>query len=198
MKNSILLILLFITLSGYGQDICMEVQNYYILDKEMKPDHFCSLVYKIHNVSTDSIVIMFTEDDVTSIPLKRLIYRKMFRRYGDFTLSQFIWDNVKNHSDYAFIPDLFIKILPPNTSFNMVVSLFNKNYNLVDSIFRNHILSCSLGEIDCNEHFRGFKNAVYRNHLEYSFSSITLLWEHIIKWLRLPDNEGEIKIKGDQ
>ena len=36
----------------------------------------CNLIYKVKNVSSNLLVVMFTEDDIRSMPLNKLIMRK--------------------------------------------------------------------------------------------------------------------------
>ena len=185
MKKYLLIILILLPFSLYAQDISLERQKYYLSDNNMEIDTICNLVYQVRNVSSTSQVVMFTEDDVNSMPLKTLIKRKLIRRYGDFSISFFLWDgNVENNSKYVHVPEYFIKIMPPNESLNITLTLQNEDDCLVDSLFRNHILICNLEDIEGDERFCGFENVMNFHHLLYPYSSVTLLWSHIVRWLQ--------------
>ena len=186
MKKYLLIILILLPFSLYAQDISLERQKYYLLANETEVDSICNLVYQVRNVSSISQVVMFTEDDVNSMPLKTLIKRKLMRRYGDFNIAFFMWDaNItKDSSGYVQVPEIFIKILSPDESFNITLTLQNEDDRLVDSLFRNHILICNLEDIEGDERFRGFENVMNFHHLLYPYSSVTLLWSHIVRWLQ--------------
>ena len=118
MKKYLFVILLSLSSSLYGQDISFETQKYYVLANEWESDSVCNLVYTVKNVSSTPQVVLLTEDDVNTMPLKTLIKRKLMRRYGDFSIAFFLWDgNVENHSAHVLVPEYFIKYcLPTNRS----------------------------------------------------------------------------------
>ena len=185
MKKNILFILMVITSSLHAQTISMEKQSYYVMGHSMEVDTVCSLTYHIKNESSNSQVIMFSHDDINSLPMERLIKKKMYRRCGDYSLSLFVFDpNIVNESNEATVPDFFVKILPPEDSFNITLLFQNENSCIVEPLFRNHILVCQLEDVDCKGMFYGFKNAVDDHHLEFQGSSITLLWSLFSRWLQ--------------
>ena len=186
-KPCIIIILTFISISFslYGQSISMGKQKYYVWNDRMDIDTICNLIYKVKNVSSNLLVVMFTEDDIRSMPLNKLIKRKMYQRYGDFSFSQFVWDNIENHSEAPLVPDCFIKILAPNESIDITLLLQNEDDSFVDSQFRNHILVFNIEDIDNKDMFYGFKDAVNEHHLAYSSSSITMLWSRFTDWLQI-------------
>ena len=187
MKKYIITILTFISISSslYGQNISMWKQKYYVWNDKMDIDTICNLIYKVKNVSSNLLVVMFTEDDIRSLPLNKLIKRKMYQRYGDFSLSQFVWDNIENHSEAPLVPDCFIKVLALNESIDITLLLQNEDDRFVDSQFRNHILVFNIEDIDNKDMFYGFKDAVNEHHLAYSSSSITMLWSRFTDWLQI-------------
>jgi hypothetical protein len=170
----------------YSQGLSVEVQHYYVppVDKT-KLDTVCVLIYQLKNESSTSQVVMFTEDNVYSMPLKKIIKRKLYRRCRDFSLSQFVWDpNIVNHSEYVHVPDFFVKFLPPDESFNITLLLQNEDFDLVNSLFQNHVIVCNLEDIDNHEMFYGFKDSINYFNLEYPYSSITILWSQFANWLQ--------------
>lgn len=185
MNKYVIIFLFSFASSLYGQNISFVKQSYIIRKDNMGIDTICNLIYKVRNASSNSLVVMFTEDDINSLPLNKLIKRKMYRRYGDFSLSQFVWDNIENHCVNPIIPDFFIKILSPNESFDIILLLQNEDDNVVDSYFRNHILICNIEDIDNKEMFYGFKNSVIYHNLKYSYFSITLLWYQFADWIHM-------------
>lgn len=185
MRKYIILILILFSSSLHGQNISMSKQNYLVCNDKMDLDTICNLIYKIKNESSNFLVVMFTEDDISSLPLNKLIWRKIYRRYGDFSISQFVSDNVESQLEAPLVPDCFIKILVPNESIDIILLLQNEDDQLVDSQFRNHILVSKLEEID-NEHIlHGFKKAVNEHNLLYSAPSITMLWSQFAYWLQM-------------
>ena len=192
MKKYLFVILLSLSSSLYGQDISLETQKYYVLANEWESDSVCNLVYTVKNVSSTPQVVLLTEDDVNTMPLKTLIKRKLMRRYGDFNIAFFMWDaNItKNSSGYVQVPEIFIKILPPDESLSITLSLLGEDDRLVDSLFRSHILICNLEDIEGDERFRGFKWAINTYHLEYPYSSITLLWDQFTHWLNKQNSQN--------
>lgn len=187
MKKYIIIILTFISISSSlnGQSISLGKEKYYVWNDKMDIDTICNLIYKVKNVSSNLLVVMFTEDDIRSMPLNKLIMRKMYQRYGDFSFSQFVWDNIENHSEAPLVPDCFLKILDPNESIDITLLLQNENDSFVDSQFRNHILVFNIEDIDNKDMFYGFKDAVNEHHLAYSSSSIAMLWSRFADWLQM-------------
>lgn len=191
MKRNVFIILLLISSSIFGQDISLTKQFYYVSNDNLELDTICCLEYCIKNESSTSKVIMFTEDDVNRMSLKRLIKSKFYRRYGDFYMSQLVWDNVINYSCYVNIPEFFVKTLPAGKSFDITLMLQNENDCVVDSVFRRHVLVCNLEDIDNKEMFCGFKESVDEQHLEYPYKSITLLWNQFKSFLFPPNDNKE-------
>jgi hypothetical protein len=184
MKKYLFIIFLSLSSSLYGQDISLETQKYYVLANEMEPDSVCNLVYTVKNVSSTPQVVLLTEDDVNTMPLKTLIKRKLMRRYGDFSIAFFLWDgNVENHSAHVLVPEYFIKILSPDESLNITLSLQNEDDCVADSLFRSHILICNLEDMESEDMFYGFKNAMDYHHLLFPYSSLTLSWGLFTHWL---------------
>ena len=106
------------------------------------------------------------------------------RRYGDFSIAFFLWDgNVENHSAHVLVPEYFIKILSPDESLNITLSLQNEDDCMADSLFRSHVLICNLEDMESEDMFYGFKNAMDYHHLLYPYSSLTLSWGLFTHWL---------------
>ena len=191
MKKYLFVILLSLSSSLFGQDISVETQKYYVLANEWESDSVCNLVYTVKNVSSTPQVVLLTEDDVNIMPLKALIKRKLIRRYGDFSIAFFLWDgNVENLSAHVLVPEYFIKILPPDESFNITLTLQNEDDHMVDSLFQSHVLICNLEDIESQEMFQGFTDAMNYHHLVYPYSSITLSWNQIIHRLDKQDKQS--------
>lgn len=191
MKKFVFIIFVSLSTLVFGQNVSLTKQYYYVSDDKSNLDTVCCLVYKIKNESTFSQVIMFTEDNVNRMPLRRLIKSKMYRRYGDFSLSQFVSDNVDNQSNYVMIPEFFVKFLSQGESFDITLLLRNEDESALDSIFREHVLICNLENVDCKEMFYGFKKCVDEQHLEYPYRTMTLLWTHFKSFLSPPNGDKE-------
>ncbi len=154
----------------------MAKQSYHVWNdyKGLDTDSICNLIYQVKNESSNSQVVMFTEDDVNSLPLDKLIFRKICQKIGDVSLSLFIWDDVAVDYRTPHVPDLFVKILPPNESFDIIFLLQDEDDSVVDSLFRHHLLLCSLEDVE--KVTGNFEDALKYHHLLYPASSIALLW----------------------
>ena len=81
-----------------------------------------------------------------------------------------IWDpNVENLLNHVLVPEYFIKILSPDESLNITLTLQNEDDHMVDSLFRSHVLICNLEDIESKEMFQGFKSYMNIHHLLYSY-----------------------------
>ena len=141
-----LLLLLGWTVSS-GQT-CDSLSTYLVPNQYEKLDTMTCFRCKFENTKQSSLVLMFCKEDNTLYPKEQLIQNAVLRRYNDFSLSMLAWEDVlieqKNYK--ALVPDLFVKEIRPNESFELLFIAKNMN----DSVFlklRNHILICEAEEL---------------------------------------------------
>lgn len=191
MKKTIFLLLLSTLASlSYGQIIAMQSQSYVVHNESGETDTITCLVYKIENKSSSPQVIMFTEDNICEMSMEKLITKKCFRRYGDFSLSSWAWENIINMSKHVLIPDCFVKIVKPAEEFTITVLIKNRDENLIDSMFRNHLLVCTASQIE--KVVSGLLRGLEYNHVDYPYSSLTITWDQLKRL-----NQQESEISGD-
>ena len=109
--------------------------------------------------------------------MEKLITKKCFRRYGDFSLSSWASENIINMSKHVLIPDYFVKIIKPAEVFTITVLIRNRDEKLIDSLFRNHILVCTVNQIE--KVVNGLLSGLEYNHADYPYSSLTITWDQI-------------------
>ena len=172
-----LLVLSALTCLSYGQKMTMQSQSYFIYNESKEIDTVTCLVYIIENKSLSSKIIMFTEDNICDMSMEKLITKKCFRRYGDFSLSSWASENIINMSKHVLIPDYFVKIIKPAEVFTITVLIRNRDEKLIDSLFRNHILVCTVNQIE--KVVNGLLSGLEYNHADYPYSSLTITWDQI-------------------
>ena len=158
-----------------GQDISSEIRCYYV-HSETGLDTLYNIEYTIWNKTTNSKMIMLTEDNITEYPMKKLIYRRLIKRYGDLSFAQLAWDNIENLSNHSLIPEFFIKKIRPNDTFRITLVLKNRNPAWVNMLFSKHILVVDVAEIDNENMVFGFLSAIEEHHFEYPYSSVVIPW----------------------
>lgn len=178
MKHLIIFALLILqTCICIGQDMVFHKEYYHIVKELCDVDSVCVIKYVIENKTDETKVLLFTEDNVNEMPMDMLIRRKFFRRYGEFNLTCWIWENIVNESKYINFPGFFVKLIEPNKCFEIALFIKNEKDEIVDCYFRKHTLLCRVGEIDNEKMFSGFVWGLKNHKAEYPYSSITINWE---------------------
>lgn len=124
MKLILCLFLFAMPISLKGQAVSKSVESYYSTN-DNKTDTVCTVRYSICNNTRQKIVVMFTDDNVTSLPMQKILHRKCYKRYGDFCIAMFVGDNVQNWSKYINVPEFFIKFIEPEQHFDISVHMTN-------------------------------------------------------------------------
>lgn len=111
---------------------------------------FCHI---IENKSEQNLVIFFIEEENDALPKVKLLRRKLYRRYGDFSFSVMIWDNInyEKSNNTTVTPDIFVKILRPEEKFELVVPFANNDEEPIASKVSRHLLVCSEMLFSCDE-----------------------------------------------
>lgn len=103
---------------------------------------FCHI---IENKSEQNLVIFFIEEENDTLSDVKLLRRKLYRRYGDFSFSVIVWDNIyfEKSNNATLTPELFVKILKPEEKFELVVPFANNEEEQIASKVSRHLLVCS-------------------------------------------------------
>lgn len=143
MKNVITILWLCLLYNvSWGQKITTSIANYCIYGC----DNSCCIHatrYVISNDNQNQIILFFTEEEVSKNDAIQQLRRKVLRPYGDFQLSMLEWEgNLQIEDACSFIPELFVKTLNPNESFEIIVI---SDSNSEEPIFDlcKHILICN-------------------------------------------------------
>lgn len=104
-----------------------------------------SYCHFIENKSGQNLVVFFIEEENDALPKVKLLRKKLYRRYGDFSFSVMIWDNIiyEKSSNATVTPDIFVKILRPEEKFELVVPFANNDDEQIASKVSRHLLVCS-------------------------------------------------------
>ena len=181
--NRIIILVIYILQFCFcmGQDFVIQKEYYYLVKKQ-DVDTICTIKYKIENMTDKTKTVLFTEENVNEMSLEQLIRKKMFRRYGDFNIACWAWEQIENMSQYINFPSFFVKLIEPGGSFEITLLLRNENDDAVDSLFRSHLLLCDVDQIDNKEMVYGFVGGLRSHNAEYPYSSITIVWEDLKNW----------------
>lgn len=112
-----------------------------------------SYCHIIENKSGQNLVVFFIEEENDALPKVKLLRKKLYRRYGDFSFSVMIWDNIiyEKSSNATVTPDIFVKILRPEEKFELVVPFANNDEEQIASKVSRHLLVCSEMLFSCDE-----------------------------------------------
>lgn len=112
-----------------------------------------SYYHIIENKSSQNLVIFFIEEENDTLPQVKLLRKKLYRRYGDFSFSVMIWDNInyEKSNNATVTPDIFVKILRPEEKFELVVPFANNDEKQIASKIYRHLLVCSEMLFSCDE-----------------------------------------------
>lgn len=126
-----------------------------------------SILCSIQNIGKYNSLIFFTEENIDSLAHIKLLRRKLFRRYKDFSLSMIEFEpnmTIKNCENV--IPELFVKILAPGEKLEIIIPFSNIEEENIASRISKHLLICS--ESDLSDNIIGMPNYV-KNLRKYDF-----------------------------
>lgn len=111
---------------------------------------FCHI---IENKSEQNLVVFFIEEENDALPKVKLLRKKLYRRYEDFSFSVMIWDNInyEKSNNATVTPDIFVKILRPEEKFELLVPFANNDEEQIASKVSRHLLVCSEMLFSCDE-----------------------------------------------
>ena len=159
-----------------GQDIKMSEARYCVMEQKNEIRKIQSSCYTIQNNDTSRMVLFFVEENNTTKSHLDLLKRKVFRRYGDFSLSMLEWEPNMMMEDTCFIvPELFVKILNPCESFNIIVGQKTTHTKTFVNEIPKHLLICK--ETDFEDSQIGlyrFLSSLKEWNFDYPYSYIVI------------------------
>jgi len=159
-----------------GQDIRISEASYCVMEQEHEIRKIQSSCYTIHNNDTSRMVLFFIEDDNTTMSHSDILKRKVFRRYGDFSLSMLECDpNIIIEDTCYIVPELFVKILNPCESFNIIVEQKTSQAKSFIKEIPKHLLICK--ETDFKDSQIGlcrFLSSLKEWNFDYPYSYIVI------------------------
>lgn len=152
-------------------------QVYYVAHGTLDRDTIRCVSFDVVNSNMEPIVILFTEDDLEKMNFEEVLNRKCYRRYGDFSLSCWAYDNVINCGEpYSFVfPQAFIKIVYPMKRFKFTIISSNIPFEKIKSCVSRHMIVCK--ELDINKYISSFITSVEENKVTCMYDSLVVEWE---------------------
>lgn len=149
-------IFLLVILLFYNQELTGQIK--YDLDTQKcirsffyksSPDSL--LIYTIKNKAKQNLLIFFIEESNDTLSPVKLLKRKLYRRYGDFSLSMVEWEaNMSIEINDSVIPKLFVKVLEPEEIFKIVVPFADYQDEQIALKVTQHLLMCSESDFSSN------------------------------------------------
>ena len=134
-----ILSLCFLCNASWGQSITKSIANYCIFGDCNNRCVYTSR-YLISNDNHNQIILFFTEEEISKNDTIQQLRRKVLRPYGDFHLALLEWDDIIIDDTCSLVPELFVKVLNPNETFEIIVISDSEEPN-VDLC--KHILVCN-------------------------------------------------------
>jgi hypothetical protein len=145
--------------------------------------------YTISNNDFERLFVFFTEEETDSLSQIQLLRRKLLRKYGDFSISMFVWDNVLiEDNTFPIVPDFFVKSLEKGESFDIFM-VYDEENKLLLSNFKKHILICRETDVMSPQiSMPNFARAIKDLRIEYPHPYIILnandMYEFINRYKR--------------
>lgn len=180
MKRVIVLCILSLLNCGVlGQIITTSDANFCVSND----NHIYARRYLIYNNNVFNVVIFLTEDDVMEEDRAKLLKRKVLHPYGDFRLSMLEWEaNLQIHDTCSFIPELFVKVLRSQETFEIIVYSESPQCDQMINL-TEHILVCSEEDL-LNVDLPNFIWYLYHYNFNYKFSYVIINEIVIRKFLK--------------
>lgn len=171
-KNTILFIYFYLfCISIFSQDIKSYNTNYRFMNSKDNGYLVQTERYTICNNDSVRLLILFSEEIVDGNHIN-VLKRKLLRRYGDFSLSMLLWDNVLIKDTIPIVPAFFVKSLAKGETFDVIIK-FKDTDKFSLNEFEKHILICRETDFLTSQiSMPNFIDTLKALHMEYSYSYI--------------------------
>ena len=139
--------------------------------KETAEEHLC-FKYSVFNNTEEPLVIMFSQYDICSDSLDRIIFKRLFSRYGDFALYNLVCEDMIISEWTPRMPENFIKLIAPSENFEIAITDKHNNQQEMDSLLKHHLLICGPAQLDRID--SSFINNLRLKNLSYPNPSISI------------------------
>ena len=171
-----LTIFFFYCLSVIGQTINESETKYISILPDGSYGYFLAKKYNIINNDSTLSILLFIEEDNTTLSKIELVKRKLLRRYGDFRLSMLAWEPYMIlENGINQVPELFVKILAPEESFDIIFIMTDNSCNSCFDILPKHLLICKEKDLcDKKVGLNNFVSAVNEYNFGFPFSFVVI------------------------
>lgn len=188
MKNFVISAILFFYLfSLFGQKIETSYSKYQHYVSETKSDTITCIRYSILNTdSINKLVILFSRLDISEISKEKAVYRSILTRHHDFQLSMLAWESylIVQDSIISEAPYLFVKLLDPEESFDII---FQTKTNILcssENFGRNNILLVPEDFFLKTPGLTHFVEGVEEYHFSFPYQYIVINCDDFLKFIK--------------
>lgn len=174
-------IISFIACLQYMHGQSITELKYYVINADNSIDTMRVVTKSIQNQDFEPLVILFTEDDLASMEAERALRRKCFKTYGDVRLASFSYDNVINCNDSFCFPELFVKIIRPGESFDLVIISKNTPTEIIKDFLSSHLLVCTEKQIE--KYINNFIYSIEFHKVACTYNTLTVYWDSLQQML---------------
>ena len=177
MKQLFVLLVVFLYCSsGFGQRIKESETKYNYHLPDGKTALYQAKKYTVFNNDSTPSILLFVEEDNTTLSKIKLIKRKLMRKYGDFRLSMLAWEPYMIlENGLNQVPELFVKIIAPGDSFDIIFILTDNSCNPCFDILPKHLLICKEEDLcDKKVGLNNFVSAVNEYNFGFPFSFVVI------------------------
>lgn len=179
--RTILSIISFIVCLQYMHGHGITEIKYYVINADNSTDTMRVVTKSIQNQDFEPLVLLFTDDDLKDMEAERSLRRKCFKRYGDVCIASWSYDNVINMSDSFYFPELFVKIIRPGESFDLVIISKNTPTEIIKDFLSSHLLICTEEQID--KFVNNFIYSIETHNVACTYNTLTVNWESLQQML---------------
>ena len=145
MKSIVLILLGFsLTLISYSQDKFLQIKRN--VSEYYSDTLYSQIDFHYSNTSDSALVLWIEKGNVDSLSNSKKINNYFFKRKGDWSLMQMIWDGNVG----SFVPglfDSFMKIIKAKEQFTVSILKKGKTNTDLTSSLENHIIIVKAGDI---------------------------------------------------
>lgn len=182
MRNTILFFIQWCCAEVFGQTIDISFTKFNVTGTSES-----RLQMRCHVVNNDTLpmTILFSEDNLNCYDQRIGIIRKICRKYKDFSLSMLAWESdMIVDGDLATFPDLFVKILNPKDTFDIIVDSEENSEDAIRNCLLSHLLICDQSTLSApNIGLSHFIECIQDYNFNYSYSFISINYTDFLKFV---------------
>lgn len=175
----------FYCLSVIGQTINESETKYISILPDGSYGYFQAKKYNINNNDSTLSILLFVEEENTTLSKIELVKRKLLRRYGDFRLSMLAWEPYMIiENGFNSVPELFVKLIRPGESFDIIFILKDYPKDTSFDILPEHLLFCKEKDLcDQSVGLNNFISAIEEYNFEFPYSFVIIDSESFLRFI---------------